>query len=297
MNCISNYSAGDRVAVEPGVPCGNCFLCAAGRYNLCEQVKFVGVYPQDGTIQRYKVHPAQYLHKIPSNMSYGTAALLEPLCVALHGLRTCPVSVGTAAAVFGAGPIGLLTMAAARASGAYPLVITDTDESRLAFAKKFEPNCTTYKVALDKTPEENAKAIRELFRGTSSKSDLDYDVPQLVLECTGIESSIATAGYTVRRGGTVNVVGVSSKHLINGIPFMHMSMSEVQLRFINRYNDSWPAAIRAVAGNLISHEKLEQLITHRFRLEDAIKAMELVGGENKRKEGEMRIKVQIVDDE
>jgi L-iditol 2-dehydrogenase len=74
-------------------------------------------------------------------------------------------------------------------------------------------------------------------------------------------------------------------------------MAEVQLRFINRYNDSWPAAIRAVEGNLISHEKLEQLITHRYRLEDAIKAMELVGGVTKKKEGEMMIKVQIVDDE
>lgn len=288
---------GDRVAVEPGVPCGKCFLCAAGRYNLCEKVKFVGVYPDHGTIQRYKVHPAEFLHKIPEKMSYGTAALLEPLCVALHALRTCPVSVGTAVAVFGAGPIGLLTMAVARASGAYPLVITDTDASRLQFAKEFEPNCTTYQVALDKTTEENAQAIRGLFKGTSSKEELDYDVPQLVLECTGIESSIATAGYTVRRGGTVNVVGVSAKPLINNIPFMHMSMSEVQLCFINRYNDSWPAAIRAVTGNLISHEKLEQLITHRFPLTEAVQAMELVGGVTKRKEGEMMIKVQIVDDE
>lgn len=118
-----------------------------------------------------------------------------------------------------------------------------------------------------------------------------------MLECTGIESSIATAGYTVRRGGTVNVVGVSAKNLINNIPFMHMSMSEVQLRFINRYNDSWPAAIRAVAGNLISNEKLEQLITHRFPLPEAVQAMELVGGVTKKKEGEMMIKVQIVDDD
>lgn len=174
---LTRLQKGDRVAVEPGVPCSKCFLCAAGRYNLCEKVKFVGVYPHDGTIQRYKVHPAEFLHKIPSNMSYGTAALLEPLCVALHALRTCPISVGSAAAVFGAGPIGLLTMAVARASGAHPLVITDTDATRLEFAKQFEPNCTTYQVALDKTPEENARAIQELFRGTSSKSEIEYEVP------------------------------------------------------------------------------------------------------------------------
>lgn len=54
---------GDRVAVEPGVPCGSCFLCLEGRYNLCEDVQFAGVYPYAGTLQRYKVHPAKWLHK------------------------------------------------------------------------------------------------------------------------------------------------------------------------------------------------------------------------------------------
>jgi L-iditol 2-dehydrogenase len=54
---------GDRVAVEPGVPCGECFLCMEGRYNLCEEVHFAGVYPYDGTAQRFKVHPAKWLHK------------------------------------------------------------------------------------------------------------------------------------------------------------------------------------------------------------------------------------------
>ena len=54
---------GDRVAVEPGVPCQKCFLCNDGRYNLCEDVQFAGVYPYNGTIQRYKVHPAKWLHK------------------------------------------------------------------------------------------------------------------------------------------------------------------------------------------------------------------------------------------
>lgn len=57
------WCLGDRVAVEPGVPCGTCFLCLDGRYNLCEDVQFAGVYPYNGTLQRYKVHPAKWLHK------------------------------------------------------------------------------------------------------------------------------------------------------------------------------------------------------------------------------------------
>jgi len=61
--CYLYESLGDRVAVEPGVPCGHCFLCKDGRYNLCEDVQFSGVYPYAGTLQRYKVHPAKWLHK------------------------------------------------------------------------------------------------------------------------------------------------------------------------------------------------------------------------------------------
>lgn len=74
MSPMDNLSegTGDRVAVEPGVPCEQCFLCDDGRYNLCEDVQFAGVYPYAGTIQRYKVHPAKWLHKcvlIPIGLS------------------------------------------------------------------------------------------------------------------------------------------------------------------------------------------------------------------------------------
>ena len=61
---LCSYPTGDRVAVEPGVPCRDCFLCMEGRYNLCEDVQFAGVYPYDGTLQRYKVHPSKWLHKL-----------------------------------------------------------------------------------------------------------------------------------------------------------------------------------------------------------------------------------------
>ena len=63
LYCCADIRLGDRVAVEPGVPCENCFLCRDGRYNLCDDVQFAGVYPYDGTMQRYKIHPAKWVHK------------------------------------------------------------------------------------------------------------------------------------------------------------------------------------------------------------------------------------------
>jgi L-iditol 2-dehydrogenase len=213
------------VALEPGVPCETCFLCMDGRYNLCEDVKFSGVYPYHGTIQRYKTHPAKWCHKLPANVSYAEGALLEPLSVVMHGIKTAGLSLGRGAVICGAGPIGLIALAAARASGAHPLVITDLEANRLAFAKKFVPSAITYQVDRNLDAESNAKKIRALFDFANVG---EYGAPETVLECTGVENSVVTAAYTARRGGTVMVIGVG-REIMNNLPFMHLSLAEVSV--------------------------------------------------------------------
>ncbi|CAL5875285.1 uncharacterized protein PFLUO_LOCUS9590 [Penicillium psychrofluorescens] len=262
---VTHLKPGDRVAVEPGVPCGECFLCNEGRYNLCEDVQFAGVYPYDGTIQRYKVHPATWLHKLPDNVSFAEGALLEPLSVVMHGIKTAGLSLGRGVVVCGAGPIGLIALAAARASGAHPIVVTDVEPGRLAFAKDLVPSCVTYQVDLSKDAQENARAIRFLF------GENEYVAPETVLECTGVESSVCTAAYTARRGGTVMVIGVG-KTIMNNLPFMHLSLAEIDLRFINRYRDTWPPAIACLSGGILD---LKKLVSHVFPLEKAQDALHL----------------------
>lgn len=275
------------------MPCGQCFLCVQGRYNLCDDVAFAGVYPHHGSIQRYKVHSAQFVHRLPTTVSHRTSALLEPLSVAMHALRITPIDVGTPVAIFGAGPIGLLTMAIARASGAHPIVITDVDAGRLQFAKAFEPRCLTHRVDVSKTTKQSADAVRKLFTD-GSLAKQEHRMPELVLECTGVESSIVTASYTVRRGGRINFVGVSSRPSVNNLPFMHLSLAEIQLRFINRYHGTWSAGLAALEGGLIDIAKLDQLVTHEFNLESAVEAMKTVA--EGLASGQNVVKVQIIDD-
>jgi len=220
---ITETYPGDRVAVEPGVPCGECFLCDNGRYNLCEDVQFAGVYPYHGTIQRYFSHPAKWCHKLPDNVSFAEGALLEPLSVVMHGIKSAGLSLGRGAVICGAGPIGLIALAAARASGAHPLVITDLEPKRLEFARSFVPSALTYQVDRNLDAEGNAKKIRGLF---DFKNVGEYGAPEIVLECTGVESSVVTAAYTARRGGTVMVIGVG-KQVMNNLPFMHLALGEV----------------------------------------------------------------------
>ncbi|KAK8033718.1 hypothetical protein PG991_003116 [Apiospora marii] len=251
---VTDLKVSDRVAVEPGVPCEKCFLCREGRYNLCDDVQFAGVYPYHGTVQRYKVHPAKWLYKVPDNVSYAEAALLEPLSVVLHGVKTGGLSLGRPALICGAGPIGLLALAAARASGAHP----------------------------SSSPTSSPAASPS--RATTCR---EYAAPPTVLECTGVESSVVLATFAVRRGGVVCVIGVG-KSVMNNLPFMHISLAEIDLRFINRYRDTWPAGLACLSGGILDVKKL---VSHVFPLERALEAMDVCSDL-----GNGSIKVQIVDE-
>ncbi|KAF2968173.1 hypothetical protein GQX73_g5387 [Xylaria multiplex] len=257
---VTNLKPGDRVGIEPQEPCEQCFLCMEGRYNLCDNVKFSGIWPDNGTIQRFKRHPAKWLYKIPDNLTYSEGALLEPLSVILHGIKGANVRLGQPSLICGAGPIGLVALAAARASGAHPLVITDIDAGRLKFAKDFVPHCQTYRVNPKLSPEENAKEIRKMY------GDDEYSQPASVMEL---------------------VIGVG-RPVMNNIPFMHLSLAEIDLKFINRYRDTWPAAIQCLSGEVLN---LNKLVTHKFPLEKAIEAFELNADTSS-----LSIKVHIVDE-
>ncbi|KAI1822468.1 GroES-like protein [Xylaria intraflava] len=278
---VTSLKLGDRVGIEPQEPCEQCFHCREGRYNLCDTVKFSGIWPDNGTIQRFKRHPAKWLYKIPDNMTYSQGALLEPLSVILYGINGANVRLGRPALVCGAGPIGLVALAAARASGAHPLVITDIDAGRLKFAEQFVPHCQTYLVNPALSAQENAREIRKLY------GDDEYVQPASVMECTGVESSVCTAAFTVRRGGTLMVIGVG-RPVMNNVPFMHLALSEIDLKFINRYRDTWPAAIQCLKGEVVN---LDKMVTHRFPLERAIEAFELATNPDT-----LSIKIHIVDE-
>ncbi|KAJ4137533.1 L-arabinitol 4-dehydrogenase [Fusarium equiseti] len=255
---VSHLKVGDRVAVEPNIPCGTCEPCLTGRYNGCETVQFLSTPPVPGMLRRYINHPAVWCHKI-GNMSYENGALLEPLSVALAGMQRAEVRLGDPVLICGAGPIGLITLQCCAAAGASPIVITDISESRLAFAKELCPRVITHKVER-LSAEDSAKAIVKSFGGVE---------PSVAMECTGVESSIAAAVWSVKFGGKVFIIGVG-KNEIN-IPFMRASVREVDIQLQYRYCNTWPRAIRLIENNVVD---LSKLVTHKFKLEDAIKAFE-----------------------
>merc|ERR1711887_24337 len=108
---VTNLKAGDRVAIEPGVPCRMCNFCKTGVYNLCLDMKFCATPPIHGNLCRHYVHAADFCYKLPPNMSLEEGALMEPLAVGVHACRRAGVSLGKRVLICGAGPIGLVKTA------------------------------------------------------------------------------------------------------------------------------------------------------------------------------------------
>ncbi|GJC84806.1 L-arabinitol 4-dehydrogenase [Colletotrichum liriopes] len=275
---VTKFKVGDRVAIECGVPCmkASCFFCRTGKYNACPDVIFYSTPPYHGTLARYHVHPEDWLHKIPDTISYEEGSLLEPLSVALTGIERSGVRLGDPVVICGSGPIGLVTLLAASAAGANPIVITDINETRLQVAKKVVPRVRTVLITPGKEPQEIAQGVKSAL-GQEAK---------LVLECTGVESSVVTGIYSCRFGGMVFVIGCGKDFAT--IPFMYMAGKEIDLRFQFRYRDIYPRAIGLVAEGIID---LKPLVTHRFTLEEGEKAF-LAASDPR----SLALKVQVIDD-
>ncbi|KAL8293151.1 hypothetical protein RQP46_000845 [Phenoliferia psychrophenolica] len=258
---VTNVKVGDRVAVEAGIPCGQCEFCRVGRYNACPEVVFFSTPPYHGTLTRYHLHPATWVHKIPDSVTYEEGSVMEPLAVALAGIERSGLRLGDPLLIAGAGPIGLVSLLAAHAAGATPIVLTDLSEHRLNFAKTLVPSVRTVLIERSWTPQEIAQKIKEaagLLGGLSC-----------ALECTGVESSVQAAVYSVKFGSTVFVIGVGKD--FQSLPIMHMSTNEIDLKLQYRYSNQYPKAIRLVESKLIN---LKPLVTHRFTLENAVEAFE-----------------------
>ena len=163
---------GQRVAVEPGVPCGHCEQCRRGNYNLCPNVVFFATPPVDGALAHYvSVHQA-FAHPVPDSMSDDAAALIEPLSVGLWANRRAGTGIGSRVLVTGAGPIGVLCALAARAAGATWIGLADVHPARLEAARAFD--------------------VDDVIDARAGVDYADFK-PDVLLECSGAPP-VVTAG-------------------------------------------------------------------------------------------------------
>ncbi|KAL6743457.1 hypothetical protein Aduo_016496 [Ancylostoma duodenale] len=252
---VKGFSVGDRVALEPGVPCRGCEHCKTGRYNLCPEMKFFATPPIHGSLARYVVHDADFCYKVPDNVTSEEAALLEPLSVAVHACRRAHVQVGQRILVQGAGPIGTLCMMTARAMGAAQVAITDLDTGRLELAKKLGAKHTICVKGMSVVDVRSA--VIQSLGGE----------PEVTIECTGAQSCMESSILTTRSGGVIVMVGLGAPRA--ELPIIDSAIREVDIRGVFRYANCYPTALNLVASGRID---LSGLTRAHYKLEETLEA-------------------------
>lgn len=257
---VKSLKVGDRVALEPGIPCRFCSFCRTGRYNLCADVKFAATPPHDGTLAKYYAVPEDFCYKLPDHVSLEEGALIEPLSVAVHCTRLGGIGFGSAVLVLGAGPIGLLCCAVARAFGATVVVAVDIVDERLKFARSYAATAVYKSERL--APEDNAARIK-----AQNGMPEGFEV---VIEATGAEACIGIGLHALRRGGTFVQAGLGPSRI--GFPISEVCSKEANFRGSFRYGPGdYATAILLVERQKVS---VKELITHIFAFEEAEKAFE-----------------------
>ncbi|WOO80863.1 Sorbitol dehydrogenase [Vanrija pseudolonga] len=276
-----HLAVGDRVALEVGINCKNCHYCKIGRYNLCKGMRFASsakTFPHlDGTLCEVMTHPVDLLHKLPASLDLPLAALAEPLSVVLHAYRRAQLQPGARVLVLGAGAVGLLAAALAKASGATTVVAVDIEQGKLDFAAAQGWVTGTHLLprgarvsGLDAL--EVAKTQWEGLQKDEVVSSVEGLVEgfDAVFECTGVESCMQLAVLAAAPGTKVLYVGMGTANLT--LPIGPSMIREVDLIGVFRYCNTYPEALALLGSGKLGD--VSKMITQRYPLDRAVEAFE-----------------------
>lgn len=253
---VKKIREGDRVAVEPGVPCGRCDYCRQGRYNLCPDVVFLATPPVDGSFVQYLVHHEDYVSKIHDDLSYEVAAMNEPFSVGLHACRRAEVAPGDTIAIFGMGPVGLLAILAARSHGAEKIIAVDAETNRLDVAQRMgATHCVN---------------IREQDTVDALKLITEDKGADVTFEMAGHPTALQNAIHCVKRGGTVCIIGLPQQRDIP-VDIPYLVDNELNVLGIFRYRHTYPQGLEILKQY---QGEVEEVFTDTFPLTETKKALD-----------------------
>lgn len=252
---VKGLSVGDRVCVEPVVRDNTCEYCKSGMYTLCSSLKVFGIQLDGGYAESVSV-PKYTLHKLPDRMTFEEGALVVPAAVALYAFSRAGPIESPSVAIMGAGPIGLCLLQIAKSNRAAKVLVSEPLESRRTLASKLGAT----KVS-NSDQQEFTAAVNEMTNGNG------FD---LVVEATGIPESVDPALAAARRGGTVVFAGAFGKPA-------QLNMANIVRKNLNvkgswLYPDKYGEALKLIKGSRVG---VKDLISHRFKLEEASKAFEI----------------------
>jgi len=248
---------GQRVAIDPAIPCGYCEYCQQGHPNLCEHLTFAGDGKTDGALREWVAWSEKSLFPIPDSISDADGAMLEPLGIAIHSVDLGKLKPGMSVGVFGCGPIGLLIIQMAKVSGAAQIIATDKLAQRVEAAKSYGAS-QAYLVS-DK---------RELGAMQAAVQERGVDV---AFDAAGVQEAVDDAFAAVRPGGKIILAGIPE----DDRTYFSASIARrkgLTIKLVRRMKHTYPRAIELVSKGLVD---VRSLVTHRFPLAEAGEAFRL----------------------
>lgn len=254
---VEGFHAGQKVTIEPQVYCGHCHPCRHGKYNLCEELKVMG-FQTTGTASEYFAVDASKVTPIPEDMSFEEGAMIEPLAVAVHGVKQVGDVQGMNIVVIGAGPIGNLVAQTAKGMGAAKVMITDVSDLRLEKAKECGID-----VCVNTAKTDFGEAMLAAFG--PDKADVIYD-------CAGNNITMGQAIKHARKGSTIVLVAVFAGMAEIDLAVANDHELDIKSTMMYRHDD-YIDGIRLVNENKVF---LKPLISQTFAFRDYLKAYQYI---------------------
>jgi D-xylulose reductase len=262
---VTSVSVGDRVAIEPGVPCRYCSFCKSGSYHLCPEMRFAaapGPPDTQGTLCKYFKVAEDFVYKVGDELSLEEVVLVEPTSVAVHAVKLADVRAGETVVIMGSGTIGLLCASVARAFGAHRIILVDILALKLDFAKQYL-GCETFQSTTTCSAEENAKSLASTLKLSATSVDT-------VIEASGAASSIETGINILRPGGKYVQTGMGRPKV--EFPIGMMSEKELMVRGCFRYSaGDYELAVSLLTSKTV---RVRPLISSTTNFEEATVAWE-----------------------
>lgn len=255
---VTGWSPGDRVAMDPPIYCYHCRHCMGGRHNLCENVRFMSSPEEPGFFRDTANLPAENLMPIPANLGFAEATLFEPVSIILHSFRFGDPKVGETAAVFGAGPIGLSTIAALRLAGARRVWCVEPVAHRREMALQLGADAAFDPRQVD--------PVHEIWR---ESGNLGVDV---AFDCATKDDTVNQSLYVTRPGGRIVVTGMPSEHRM-ALDFHHLRRREQFFYPVRRANHTSDRALKLLQEH---SRRFTPMLTHRMRLGEIQRAFEML---------------------
>jgi L-iditol 2-dehydrogenase len=245
---VYDLAVGDRVTFDSTVYCGKCFFCVRGDVNLCDNRQVVGVAPKEyrrhGAFAEFVSVPRRIMYKLPDSFPYEQAALIEAVSIGVHAVSITPIKLGDTAVIVGVGMIGSVTLQAAKAAGCTRIVAVDIDDAKLDRAKTIG--------ATDVLNPHKSDIQAEVLKMT------DGHGADVAFECVGYSEPVATAIFSVRKGGMVTLVGNLAPSI--DAPLQYVVTRQIRLQGSCASNGEYPQCIDLMAKGVIQVAPLISLV-------------------------------------